>query len=145
MKRTPAATPILLLALAWTQVLPPSIALAAPADGVRCPNGFETRYDSGQKTMRCERNITTHRPAVCDPVAAEYVLYRAAKGNDFCVRPGDATVAPAAIADGDSRRRPVVCSADTSDGTRWQLEIDATGDRDRCRATRTEWIYPSQQ
>ena len=118
---------------------------AAPVDGVRCPNGFETRYDSAQKTMRCERSITNHRPTVCDPSAPEYVLYRMAKGADFCVRPGDAATAFGATTESDPRRRPVVCSADSTDGLRWTVEVDASGDRDRCRATRIEWIYPSQQ
>ena len=143
MKRSFAAIPVLLMTLVL--VVFQGTANAAPVDGVRCPNGFETRYDSAQKTMRCERSITTHRPTVCDPSAPEFVLYRTARGGDFCVRPGDATTAFGAMTDGDSRRRPVVCSADSTDGLRWTVEADATGDRDRCRATRVEWIYPSQQ
>lgn len=147
MKRRLAAIRFLLTTLALAALAGPitGTATAAPVDGVRCPNGFETRYDSAQKTMRCERSITTHRPAVCDPSASEYVLYRATKGGDFCVRPGDATTTFGAMTDSDPKRRPVVCSADSTDGLRWTVEVDATGDRDRCRATRVEWIYPSQQ
>lgn len=147
MKRRLAAIHALLttLVLALFSGVTVGTATAAPVDGVRCPNGFDTRYDSAQKTMRCERSITTSRPTVCDPSASEYVLYRAAKGGDFCVRPGDATTAFGAMTDGDPKRRPVVCSSDGTDGLRWIVEVDAAGDRDRCRATRVEWIYPSQQ
>ncbi len=145
MNRAITAIPLLLLVLAWTQVLMLNTASAAPSDGVRCPNGYDTRYEAALKTMRCERSTSSQRPTVCDPAASEHVVYRAVKGRDFCVRPADATMASGAATDGDSRRRSVVCSADSADGLRWQIDIDATGERDRCRATQVEWIYPSQQ
>jgi hypothetical protein len=118
---------------------------AAASDGVRCPNGFETQFDAAQKTMRCERSTTQHRPTVCDPASPAHVVYRAVKGRDYCVSAADAVLSAAAIPDSDSRRRAVVCGGDSSDSLRWQVETDAVGERDRCRATRSEWIYPSQQ
>lgn len=117
---------------------------AAAADGVRCPNGYEAQFDSGQKVLRCERNTTQHRPTVCDPLAPAYLVYRVAKGRDICVRPEDAAAPLVVLADNEGKRRHAVCSSD-GDGLRWQIEIDASGERDRCRATRSEWIYPSQQ
>jgi hypothetical protein len=118
---------------------------AAASDGVRCPNGFEAHYDVTQKVMRCERTTALHRPTVCDPASPAHIVYRPNKGRDYCVTATDAVLAVTAIPENDSRRRAVVCSADPADGLRWQIEVDAMGERDRCRATRSEWIYPSQQ
>ena len=120
-------------------------AVAAASDGVRCPNGFDAQFDSAQKVMRCERSTVLHRPTVCDPASAAHIVYRVSKGRDYCATATDAVLPVTAIPEGDSRRRSVVCSADASDGVRWQIEADAIGERDRCRATRSEWIYPSQQ
>lgn len=119
---------------------------AAPADGVRCPNGFETHFDAARKTMRCERSTPSYRPTVCDPATPEHVVYRAVRGRDFCVRPADSALAASSTADADARRRAVVCVGDDNDGLKWQIDVDASaGERDRCRALRVEWIYPSQQ
>ena len=118
---------------------------AAASDGVRCPNGFEAHFDITQKVMRCERSTVLHRPTVCDAASPAHIVYRVGKGRDFCATATDAVLPVTAIPEGDSRRRAAVCSADASDGLRWQIEVDAMGERDRCRATRSEWIYPSQQ
>ena len=120
-------------------------AIAAASDGVRCPNGFEAQFDTTQKVMRCERNTVLHRPTVCDATNPSHIVYRVGKGRDYCATVTDAVLPVTAISEGDSRRRAVVCSVDASDGLRWQVEVDAIGERDRCRATRSEWIYPSQQ
>jgi len=120
-------------------------ALAAASDGVRCPNGFQTQFDTVQKVMRCERSTVLYQPTVCDPVSPAHIVYRVSKGRDFCATASDAVLPVTALAEGDSRRRAVMCSAEASDGLRWQIEADAIGERDRCRATRSEWIYPSQQ
>jgi hypothetical protein len=120
-------------------------AIAAASDGVRCPNGFETQFDTTQKIMRCERSTVLHRPTVCDPASPSHIVYRVSKGRDYCATATDAVLPVTAIPEGDPRRRAVVCSVEASDGLRWQIEIDAIGERDRCRATRSEWIYPSQQ
>lgn len=120
-------------------------AVAAASDGVRCPNGFEAQFDTTQKVMRCERSTVLHRPTVCDPANPGHIVYRVSKGRDYCATTTDAVLPVTAMPEGDSRRRAVVCSADTSDSLRWQIEADAIGERDRCRATRSEWIYPSQQ
>ena len=120
-------------------------ASAAASDGVRCPNGFDTQFDGVQKTMRCERGTVLHRPTVCDPASPAHIVYRISKGRDYCATATDAVLHAAAIPEADSRRRVVMCSTDASDGLRWQIEADAIGERDRCRATRSEWIYPSQQ
>ena len=129
------------LTLAW-----PAFARAAASDGVRCPNGYDTHYDAARKTMRCERSTPVYRPTVCDPAAPEHVLYRASKGRDFCVRPTDGGLATGVLPDNDARRRPAVCVGDDSEGLKWQLDIDAgPNERDRCRASRVDWIYPSQQ
>ncbi len=127
--------------LAWS-----ALASAAASDGVRCPNGYDTHYDAARKTMRCERSTPVYRPTVCDPAAPEHVLYRASKGRDFCVRPTDGALPASVLPDNDARRRPAVCVGDDSEGLKWQLNIDASpNERDRCRAARVDWIYPSQQ
>lgn len=137
-----AALPLLVIGL----VLAGSTAVfAAASDGVRCPNGFEAQFDTAQKTMRCERTTTLHRPTVCDPASAAHIVYRVARGRDYCATAADAVLPVTALPEGDSRRRAVVCSGEAGDGLRWQIEADAMGERDRCRATRSEWIYPSQQ
>ena len=118
---------------------------AAASDGVRCPNGYETHFDSTQKTMRCERNTPVYRPTVCDAATAEFLVYRSVKGRDFCVKAADAAAHANAFADNDARKRNAVCIGDTGEGLRWQVEVDAQNERDRCRAARVEWIYPSQQ
>lgn len=120
-------------------------AIAAASDGVRCPNGFEAQFDAAQKVMRCERSTVLHRPTVCDSASAAHIVYRTIKGRDYCVTSTDAVLPVSAFIERDSRRRAAACSADASDGLRWQIEIDAIGERDRCRATLSEWIYPSQQ
>lgn len=120
-------------------------AIAAASDGVRCPNGFETQFDTAQKIMRCERSTVLHRPTVCDPASPAHVVYRANKGRDYCSTAADAVLPVTALPEGDSRRRAVMCSLEASDDLRWQIEVDAIAERDRCRATRSEWIYPSQQ
>ena len=120
-------------------------AFAAASDGVRCPNGFVAEFDTAQKVMRCEHSTVLHRPTVCDPAHSAHIVYRVSKGRDYCATATDAVLPAAAIPEGDARRRAVVCSADASDGLRWQIEVDAISERDRCRATRSEWIYPSQQ
>ncbi len=117
---------------------------AAPRDGVRCPNGYEARFDPEQKVMRCERTITNIRPTVCDPSAPEFVIYRTEKGQDFCVRTVDINLATQFLKDADSRRKSAVCAKDAEDSI-WLLELDANGLRDRCKGQRFEWIYPSQQ
>ena len=127
--------------LAWS-----ALASAAASDGVRCPNGYDTHYDAARKTMRCERSTPVYRPTVCDPAAPEHVLYRASKGRDFCVRPTDGALPASVLPDNDARRRPAVCVGDDSEGLKWQLDIGASpNERDRCRAARVDWIYPSQQ
>ena len=123
-----------------------TVVSAAPVDGVRCPNGFETHFDAARRTMRCERSTPSYRPTVCDPSTPEHVVYRVVRGRDFCVRPVDSALAASATSETDARRRPVVCVGDDSDGLKWQIDVDASaGERDRCRALRVEWIYPSQQ
>lgn len=143
MKTLPVTAIILLLAGINLSITVP--ALAAANDGVRCPNGYETQFDAAQKTMRCERSTTLQRPTVCDPANPSHLVYRAVKGRDYCVTTADAVLAANAVPATDTRRRAVVCGGDANDGLRWQIEADAIGERDRCRATRSEWIYPSQQ
>jgi hypothetical protein len=121
-----------------------SIAFAAPSDGVRCPIGYDTQYDVTHKVMRCERQSTLIRPAICDPAAPEYLIYRVTKGKDYCVRPADADAAFSTFSQSDQRRRAVTCASD-SNGGRWHVEVDDSGERDRCKSVRSEWIYPSQQ
>ncbi len=120
-------------------------ALASASDGVRCPNGYETRIDSTQRIMRCERNSVLFRPTVCDPATPDFFVYRSLKGRDFCVKPLDANTSVATLTQNESRRKSAACVSDNSEGLRWQVDVDATDERDRCRTTRTEWIYPSQQ
>ncbi len=137
-------TAVLLIAAGVSLVFA-TTAIAVASDGVRCPNGFETQFDTVQKVMRCERNTVLHRPTVCDPASPAHLVYRVSKGRDYCATATDAVLPVTAIPEGDSRRRAVVCSVEANDGLRWQIEVDAIGERDRCRATRAEWIYPSQQ
>jgi len=118
---------------------------AAARDGVRCPGGYETHFDTAQKAMRCERSTSAYRPTVCDAAFPEFLVYRSVKGRDFCVKAADASIAASAFTDSDSRKRNVVCIGDADEALRWQVEVDAQNERDRCRATRMEWIYPSQQ
>jgi hypothetical protein len=118
---------------------------AAASDGVRCPNGYETRFDSTQKTMRCERNTPVYRPTVCDAATPEFLVYRSVKGRDFCVKAVDAAAPANGFSEHDTRKRMAACIGDTGETLRWQIELDAQNERDRCRATRMEWIYPSQQ
>lgn len=131
--------------LAWLLCSMVSPAQAAASDGVRCPNGYETHFDSAQKTMRCERSIPMYRPTVCDAASPEFLVYRSVKGRDFCVKAADAAAPVSTLTDNDSRKRNAVCIGDSGETLRWQVEIDAQVERDRCRATRMEWIYPSQQ
>lgn len=131
--------------LAWLLSSMVSPAQAAASDGVRCPNGYETHFDPAQKTMRCERSIPMYRPTVCDAASPEFLVYRSVKGRDFCVKAVDAAAPVSTLTDNDSRKRNAVCIGDTGETLRWQVEIDAQVERDRCRATRMEWIYPSQQ
>ena len=95
--------------------------------------------------MRCERNTPVYRPTVCDASASEFLVYRSVKGRDFCVKAADAATHVNAFTDNDVRKRSAVCIGDTGEALRWQVEVDAQSERDRCRATRMEWIYPSQQ
>jgi hypothetical protein len=120
-------------------------AMASASDGVRCPNGYETRIDSAQKIMRCERSSVLYRPTVCDPASPEFFVYRSLKGRDFCVKPADATTSLTTLTQNEPRRKNAACVSDNSEGLRWQIDVDASDERDRCRTTRTEWIYPSQQ
>lgn len=134
---------LLVTALAWCAT---TQSFAAANDGVRCPNGYETHFDASSKTMRCERTTPVLRPTVCDPTAPEHVVYRNTKGRDFCVKAADAALPASTFSETDPRRRPAVCIGDAAEGLKWLLEPDAiSGDRDRCRAVRVEWIYPSQQ
>ncbi len=134
-----------LVAMAWLTFGVASSVQAAASDGVRCPNGYETHFDSTQKTMRCERNTPVFRPTVCDAATPEFLVYRSVKGRDFCVKAADAATTANAFTDNDTRKRNAACIGDTDEALRWQVEIDAQNERDRCRATRMEWIYPSQQ
>lgn len=143
MKTLPVPVALLLAAVLGLSSAP--LTFAAASDGVRCPNGFEAQFDNVQKVMRCERSTVLHRPTVCDPASPAHVVYRVSKGRDYCATAADAVLPPNAMSETDPRRRAVVCSADASDGLRWLIESDAIGERDRCRATRSEWIYPSQQ
>jgi hypothetical protein len=120
-------------------------AVASASDGVRCPSGYETRIDSAQKVMRCERSSVLYRPTVCDPATPEFFVYRSLTGRDFCVKPADATTSLATLTQNEPRRKNAACVSDNSEGLRWQIDVDASDERDRCRTTRTEWIYPSQQ
>ncbi len=137
--------PFCVAAIACLMFAMASSADAAASDGVRCPNGYETHFDSTQKTMRCERNTPVYRPTVCDASASEFLVYRSVKGRDFCVKAADAATHVNAFTDNDVRKRSAVCIGDTGEALRWQVEVDAQNERDRCRATRMEWIYPSQQ
>lgn len=122
------------------------LTFAAPADGVRCPNGYETQFDSANKTLRCQRSQTTFRPAVCDPKFDDHVVYRVNRGQDSCVRVADATASARSSTGNDARGRAVVCSFDPSEKVQWSIDVDPNSqDRDRCKATHVEWIYPSQQ
>ncbi len=134
-----------LMCILGTALALPEPAQAAASDGVRCPNGYETQYDIAQKIMRCERGTVLHRPTVCDPSSPALLVYRTAKGRDYCVSTADAVLPANAVPETEARRRPVLCGGENGDGLRWQIEHDALGDRDRCRAARSEWIYPSQQ
>ena len=134
-----------LVALASLTFVLASAARAAASDGVRCPNGYEASYDSAQKTLRCERNLSVYRPTVCDAAAPEFLVYRSVKGRDFCVKTADAATTLNALTDNDARKRAAVCIVEVGETLRWQVEVDAQNERDRCRATRVEWIYPSQQ
>lgn len=137
----PALAALLCLSLGF-----PRLAIAAPADGVRCPNGYETLFDSAGKTLRCQRSQTTYRPAVCDPKFDDHIVYRVNRGHDVCLRVADATSAARSSASGETRGRPVICSIDSSEKTQWSIEVDPNAqDRDRCKATLLDWIYPSQQ
>lgn len=134
-----------LIVLVWLSFAMMSRTHAAAGDGVRCPNGYETHFDTSQKTMRCERSSPTYRPTVCDAASPEFLVYRSVKGRDFCVKASDAAIPASAFTDNDSRKRNATCIGDSGEALRWQVEVDAQSERDRCRATRMEWIYPSQQ
>lgn len=134
-----------LIVSAWLSFAVGSRVHAAASDGVRCPNGYETHFDTAQKTMRCERSTPMYRPTVCDAASPEFLVYRSVRGRDFCVRASDAAVPANAFSDNDSRKRNATCIGDAGEALRWQVEVDAQIERDRCRATRMEWIYPSQQ
>ncbi len=126
-------------------VATPEKSVAAAADGVRCPNGYESQYEIHAKTLRCKRSQSVFRPAVCDPRFGDHVVYRASKGHDSCVSVGDAAQQRAATAN-DPRGRSVVCTPDSNEITQWAIDIDPNSqDRDRCKATNVDWIYPSQQ
>ena len=131
--------------LAWLSLCAGRPAEAAASDGVRCPNGYETHFDPAQKAMRCERSTPMYRPTVCDAASPEFLVYRSVKGRDFCVKAADAATSANAFTDNDPRKRNAVCIGDAGEALRWQVEVDAQNERDRCRATRMEWIYPSQQ
>lgn len=135
----------LLVAFACVTSVPSNKVNAAASDGVRCPNGYETQFDNPQKTMRCERSTPVYRPTVCDATAPEFLVYRSVKGRDFCVKAADAAIGTSAFSDSDSRKRNAVCIGVSGESLSWQVEVDAQNERDRCRATRMEWIYPSQQ
>jgi hypothetical protein len=132
----------LLCLLLW--MVPAARSLAAPADGVRCPGGFETQYDANTKTLRCQRSQNTFRPAVCDPKFDDHVVYRALRGLDQCIRVAD--VSSAGRSSTETRGRPVTCTVDTGERATWQIDIDPNvQERDRCKSLLVEWIYPSQQ
>ena len=140
-----ATSTAVLSALMWLALSPASAVQAAASDGVRCPNGYETHFDAAQKNLRCERSTLVYRPTVCGAAASEFLIYRSVKGRDYCVKAADAATAASSITDNDPRKRNAVCIGDVNEPLRWQLEVDAQNERDRCRATRLEWIYPSQQ
>jgi hypothetical protein len=134
-----------LIFLSWLSLAIVSRAHAAAGDGVRCPNGYETHFDTVQKTMRCERSTPMYRPTVCEAASPEFLVYRSVKGRDFCVKAADAATPANGFSENDPRKRNAVCIGDAGEPLRWQVEVDAQIERDRCRATRMEWIYPSQQ
>jgi hypothetical protein len=132
-----------LFLLLWVAM--PQLSHAAAADGVRCPNGYESQYETSSKTLRCKRSQSAFRPAVCDPKFGDHVVYRTNKGHDSCVNVSDAAQQRVATAN-DPRGRAVVCSIDSNDSIQWVIDIDPNSqDRDRCKTTSVEWIYPSQQ
>jgi hypothetical protein len=82
------------------------------------------------------------KDATCDPEHAEFVVYRALRGRDVCVRTEDASLPAAELSATSPRARPVRCLSEVRLDLAWQLELDRDQLRDRCRAERLEWIDP---
>jgi hypothetical protein len=100
--------------------------------GVRCPEGFETMFDAGEKVLRCKREIV--RWVVTGCADKSFGTYVVKAGADACAPteiPGVGTPP------GARGSRPVACAA-----TGYQMMTDRTGQRDRCERTETQFALP---
>jgi hypothetical protein len=108
-------------------------ALMPPQDGVRCPSGYTAQWNSSTQVLRCSRANTTWVLTVCaDPM---YSTYNQQAGRDDCRR----TQAPGIGNPVASGTRAISCAAPG-----YTIKNDATGTRDRCERTETQWAYPHQ-
>ena len=104
-----------------------------PQNGVRCPNGFTSNWNSSTQVLRCSKSNTTWVLTVCtDPM---YLTYNQRAGRDNCTP----TQAPGVGNPVASGTRAIGCA--TPGHT---IRSDATGTRDRCERTTTNWSYPTQ-
>lgn len=103
-----------------------------PANGVRCPAGFETIYDASAKVMRCRKDFVSWVVTGCtDKSFASYVVK---DGRDACAPteiPGVGTPP------GARGTRSVACVA-----AGYELMTDRTGQRDRCERTERAFALP---
>jgi hypothetical protein len=110
--------------------------LAGTDDGVKCPSGYSSNWNSDTKVLRCSKSSTTWVVTVCPPPPSLFTNYNVRNGRDRCTLPGVPYVGNLA----PNQFANAVCSLSgysyVNDG--------GDGDRDRCDKTQTEYAYPSQ-
>ena len=130
----------------WTVVLMGAVATASAAfarvpdqggqgasKGVRCPDGFVTEFDAGEKVLRCRRDIVRWVVTACPEKG--FATYAVKPGPDACTPteiPGVGTPP------GSKGTKPVACAAPG-----YRMMTDRTGERDRCERTETLYALPS--
>lgn len=104
-----------------------------PQNGVRCPNGFDSNWNSSTKVLKCSKSNTTWVLTACtDPM---YLTYNQRSGRDNCTP----TQAPGLGNPVASGTRAITCTAPG-----YTIQNDKVGTRDRCERTESQWAYPNQ-
>lgn len=111
-------------------------AYAGTDDGVRCPTGYTSNWNSSTKVLRCSKVSTTWVVTVCPPPPSPFSHYNDPEGRDRCTLPSVPYVGNMA----PNQYVNAVCSLP---GYTYKNDV-LTSDRDRCEKTDTLYAYPNQ-
>jgi hypothetical protein len=116
-------------------------ALAGPDDGVRCPTGYTSSYGDSSHILRCSKNTTQTAATAClDPL---FTVYWNRNGADRCLPTGSVIPVVGDVSGGTNFRTPSCVHAPGQSG--WSIVHDGgQGNRDNCRRTFTDYVYPTQ-